>query len=106
MAVDQCYSVVAILDAYVEDSELALRVRLTTRPSCVGRIHVSSVPWQSLLPILHLVHRLKVSRLASQGLIKPAARRLSEILAERGPLRGPVTDAGSRAVREQRGDRG
>ena len=48
----------------------------------------------------------EIKRLAARGLIKVPTRHLADVLAERGPLRGPVTDAGSRAVQEQRGDRG
>jgi hypothetical protein len=47
-----------------------------------------------------------IRKLAEQGRLKPPLRRLRDVLAERGPLRGPVSDAGSRAVQEQRGDGG
>jgi len=33
-----------------------------------------------------------------------ARRRMSEVLARIGPREGPVTDAGTRALQEQRGD--
>jgi hypothetical protein len=32
------------------------------------------------------------------GRVRPATRRLDEVLAERGPLTGPITDAGTRAL--------
>jgi hypothetical protein len=48
----------------------------------------------------------ELQRLAKQGRVKPPSRRLSDVLAERGPMTGPVSDAGSRAVQEQRGERG
>jgi hypothetical protein len=48
----------------------------------------------------------ELQRLAKEGRVKPPSRRLSDVLAERGPLTGPVSDAGSRAVQEQRGERG
>jgi len=38
--------------------------------------------------------------------VKLPSRRLVDVLAERGPLRGHVSDAGSRAVQAQRGERG
>jgi hypothetical protein len=37
--------------------------------------------------------------------VKLPSRRLTDVLADRGPLRGAVTDAGTRAVQEQRGER-
>jgi hypothetical protein len=48
----------------------------------------------------------ELQRLAAQGRVKLPERRLADVLAERGPLRGALSDAGSRAVQEQRGDRG
>src|SRR4051794_17772186 len=47
-----------------------------------------------------------LERLARLGVVVPAERPLADALAARGPLTGPVTDAGSRAVVEQRVDRG
>jgi hypothetical protein len=47
-----------------------------------------------------------IDRLAGEGRIRPATKDLDEVLAKRGPLRGPVTDAGTRALQEQRGDDG
>ncbi len=38
--------------------------------------------------------------------VKLPSPRLADVLAERGLLSGPVSDAGSRAVQEQRGERG
>ena len=46
-----------------------------------------------------------VDRLVSEGRLRPAELSLREVLARRGPLNGTVTDAGSRAVQEQRGER-
>jgi hypothetical protein len=48
----------------------------------------------------------ELQKVAAQGRVKPPSRRMSDVLAERGPMSGPVSDAGSRAVQEQRGDRG
>jgi hypothetical protein len=42
--------------------------------------------------------------LVRAGRLRPATRRLHEVLAERGPLTGPVTDAGTRALLAVRGD--
>ncbi len=47
----------------------------------------------------------ELQRLAEQGRVKRPSRRLADVLAERGPLRGAVSDAGSRALQEQRGKR-
>lgn len=47
-----------------------------------------------------------LERLIREGLVRAPDRRLSDVLAERGALGGPITDAGSRAVQEQRGERG
>jgi hypothetical protein len=38
------------------------------------------------------------------GRLRPATRRLEEVLAERGPLTGPITDAGTRALVAVRGE--
>jgi hypothetical protein len=40
------------------------------------------------------------------GRLRPATRRLSEVLEQRGPLTGPVTDAGTRALLAVRGETG
>jgi hypothetical protein len=37
--------------------------------------------------------------------LRPATRSLSDVLAERGPLTGPITDAGTRALLAVRGER-
>lgn len=37
--------------------------------------------------------------------LRPATRKLRDVLAERGPLTGPVTDAGTRALLAVRGER-
>lgn len=42
--------------------------------------------------------------LVRTGRLRPATRRLHDVLAERGPLTGPVTDAGTRALLAVRGD--
>jgi hypothetical protein len=39
------------------------------------------------------------------GTLRPATRSLRDVLAERGPLTGPVTDAGTRALLAVRGER-
>jgi hypothetical protein len=46
-----------------------------------------------------------IDRLASAGRLRPATSSLHDFLARRGPLTGPVTDAGTRALQEQRGER-
>jgi hypothetical protein len=51
-------------------------------------------------------HSAQLRRLAASRGVKLPSRRLIDVLAERGPLPGPVSDAGSRAVQEQRGERG
>lgn len=38
-------------------------------------------------------------------MLRPATKSLSDVLAERGPLTGPITDAGTRALLEVRGER-
>lgn len=42
--------------------------------------------------------------LVRAGRLRPATRRLQEVLAERGPLTGPITDAGTRALLAVRGE--
>jgi hypothetical protein len=37
--------------------------------------------------------------------LRPATRSLRDVLDERGPLTGPVTDAGTRALLAVRGER-
>jgi hypothetical protein len=46
-----------------------------------------------------------IERLAREGRVRPGTLDLRDVLARRGPMRGPITDAGSRAVQEQRGER-
>lgn len=46
-----------------------------------------------------------VRRLIGQGRAVPARRDLHEVLREIGSPPGPVTDAGTRALQEQRGER-
>ena len=47
-----------------------------------------------------------VRRLIAEGRAVPARRDLHEVLREIGSPPGPVTDAGTRALQEQRGERG
>ncbi len=46
----------------------------------------------------------QMRELIAQGAARPAQRRLSDVLATIGPRHGPITDAGTRALQEQRGD--
>jgi hypothetical protein len=46
----------------------------------------------------------RMRELIARGAARPAERRLSDVLATIGPRRGAITDAGTRALREQRGD--
>jgi hypothetical protein len=46
----------------------------------------------------------RAQTLIAQGIARPARARLSDVLARIGPRRGPITDAGTRALQEQRGD--
>ena len=50
-------------------------------------------------------HSPTLRRLATSRDVKLPSRRLTDVLADRGPLRGAVTDAGTRALQEQRGER-
>jgi hypothetical protein len=52
------------------------------------------------------IHSPRLRRIAEARGVKLPSRRLGDVLAERGPLRGAVSDAGSRALQEQRGERG
>jgi hypothetical protein len=47
-----------------------------------------------------------LDRLEREGRLRPATADLRDVLARRGSLTGPITDAGTRALQEQRGDRG
>jgi hypothetical protein len=47
-----------------------------------------------------------IDRLVREGRLRPATKDLRDVLARRGELRGPVSDAGTRALQEQRGERG
>ena len=47
-----------------------------------------------------------IRRLIAEGRAVPARRDLHEVLREIGSPPGPVTDAGTRALQEQRGERG
>ena len=42
--------------------------------------------------------------LIAKGAARPARRPLSDVLGRIGPRHGPITDAGTRALQEQRGD--
>lgn len=42
--------------------------------------------------------------LPGSGRLRPATRRLEDVLTERGPLTGPITDAGTRALVAVRGE--
>lgn len=44
-------------------------------------------------------------KLAMEGKASPPRRELADVLDEIGRPAGPVTDAGTRALAEQRGDR-
>jgi len=46
-----------------------------------------------------------LDRLARDGLVQLPTRSLDEFLAARGPQDGPLSDAGTRAVQQQRGER-
>jgi hypothetical protein len=46
-----------------------------------------------------------IQRLIAEGRIVPATRNLHEVLREIGRPPGPVSDAGTRALQEQRGER-
>ena len=46
-----------------------------------------------------------LDRLAHDGVVQVPTRRLDEFLVARGPQDGPVSDAGTRAVQQQRGER-
>ena len=46
-----------------------------------------------------------LERLARDGVVQPPTRRFADFLAIRGPQDGPVSDAGTRAVQQQRGER-
>ena len=46
-----------------------------------------------------------VDELIRSGRLRPAKRRLEAVLNERGPLTGPRSDAGTRAVEEERRER-
>jgi hypothetical protein len=48
--------------------------------------------------------RSTAHRRVGVGRLRPATRRLDEVLAERGPLTGPITDAGTRALVAVRGE--
>jgi hypothetical protein len=45
-----------------------------------------------------------IDRLASEGRLRPASKDLRDVLTDRGELQGAVTDAGTRALQEQRGE--
>lgn len=45
----------------------------------------------------------RVRELIAEGAARPPGRRLSDVLAAIGQRHGPITDAGTRALLEQRG---
>jgi len=45
-----------------------------------------------------------VSVMVRDGHLRPATRRLNDVLAKRGPLTGPITDAGTRSLLTVRGE--
>ncbi|HMJ02525.1 MAG TPA: hypothetical protein VK506_06265 [Conexibacter sp.] len=47
----------------------------------------------------------QVRKLIAEGAARPPQGRLSDVLARIGPRDGPIGDAGTRALQEQRGDR-
>jgi hypothetical protein len=46
----------------------------------------------------------RMRELIAKGGARPARRRLRDVLTRIGPRHGPITDAGTRALQEQRGD--
>jgi hypothetical protein len=55
-------------------------------------------------PTLNRRYPPRTRALIARGDARPARRQLSEVLAKIGPRHGPITDAGTRALQEQRGD--
>jgi hypothetical protein len=55
-------------------------------------------------PTLMQQYPSRMRALIARGDARPARRRLSEVLAGIGPRHGPITNAGTRALQEQRGD--
>jgi hypothetical protein len=41
----------------------------------------------------------------AEGSVRPGRGRLAEVLSRTDPRTGPITDAGTRALNEQRGER-
>ena len=50
------------------------------------------------------VYPPRIRELIARGEARPARERMNEVLARIGPLEGPISDAGTRALQEQRGD--
>ncbi len=73
-----------------------IQLRIVGYPVPMGQIR-SHQPPSAPSPTLE--------RLAREGVVRLPTRSLAEVLAARGPLRGPVTDAGTRALQELRGER-
>jgi hypothetical protein len=46
----------------------------------------------------------RIERMIASGAVRPPQRALNKVLAEIGPRTGQITDAGTRALQEQRGD--
>jgi hypothetical protein len=55
-------------------------------------------------PTLKQQYPPRTRELIAQGAARPARRRLSDVLVRIGPRHGPVSNAGMRALQEQRGD--
>jgi hypothetical protein len=55
-------------------------------------------------PTLKRTYPPHTRALIARGDARPAQGRLSDVLARVGPRHGPITDAGTRALQEQRGD--
>lgn len=62
------------------------------------------VPDMAAKPTLEQQYPPRIRKLVAQGDAVSARRLLSDVLASIGPRHGPITDAGTRALQEQRGD--
>jgi len=47
----------------------------------------------------------RLREMIAEGSVRPGRGRLAEVLSRTGPRTGPITDAGTRALNEQRGER-
>lgn len=50
------------------------------------------------------IHSPAMVRLAAEGRVKLATKSVAQMLEELPPRRGPVTDAGTRALQAERGE--